>query len=237
MARRVDERPSRAPHREAQRVVDDAAGDLVVAGETRKDRQAGRVGGRPAAGPQAVRAHVPDCARSGVPRGPEVEELVERAGVAVDDDRVPVAVGGGPALDGDVGRNRVRAGIALLVVVEVDPGLRLRAAHDGDGDPDRAAVPESRAEVGVDVEIRADRPHDGGRALVQGQLVDPLVPDARGGKDRAVGRAGKRGRAARSERGERGSRRRGPRGEQASCSRCLPAREARQSPSWRSAAC
>jgi hypothetical protein len=46
----------------------------------------------------------------------EVEELVQRAGVAVDEDGVTVAVGVGPAFDRDVRRDGVRAGVALVLV-------------------------------------------------------------------------------------------------------------------------
>ena len=54
--RRVDVGAARALDGEAQRVVDHAARDLVVAGEAGQDRQARGVGRRPARGPHPVRA-------------------------------------------------------------------------------------------------------------------------------------------------------------------------------------
>jgi hypothetical protein len=72
---------------------------------------------------------------AGLPGRVEVEELAERAGVAVDDDRVTVAIRVRPALDGHVGRDRVRPGIALRVVVELDGRPGLRRPDDGDGIP------------------------------------------------------------------------------------------------------
>jgi hypothetical protein len=73
----------------------------------------------------------------------EVEELVEGARVALDEDRVPVAVGVRTAFDLHVPRDRIRAGVALLVVVEGDGEGRLRRVDDGDRNPDRPAVPEA----------------------------------------------------------------------------------------------
>src|SRR5439155_24061371 len=104
---------------EAQRVVDPAARDLVVAGEARQDRQPRSVGRRPAGGAQAVRPEVPDRAGAGMPapaRAAEGVELVERARVAVDDDRVAVAA----TLAKHVRRDRVRPTVALARVVETD---------------------------------------------------------------------------------------------------------------------
>ena len=52
---------------EAQRVVDPAAGDVLVTCEAGEDREAGRVGRRPAGRPELVRAEVEDRARAGPP--------------------------------------------------------------------------------------------------------------------------------------------------------------------------
>ena len=65
--RGVDVRLPRPRRGEAQRVVDDAARDLVVAREPGEDRQPGGVGRRPARGPQRVRAEIPDRTRAGLP--------------------------------------------------------------------------------------------------------------------------------------------------------------------------
>ena len=58
MAGGRDVRAARALDREAQRVIDHAARDLVVAGEPGEDRQPRGVGGGPAGGPQPVGAQV-----------------------------------------------------------------------------------------------------------------------------------------------------------------------------------
>ena len=142
--------------------------DVLVAGEAGQDRQAGRVGGRPAGRAKLVRAEIEDRARAGLPATAagrvEGEQLVELAAVAVDDQRVPVAVRAAAALDRDVRRDRVRALVRLVRVLERDAGLRLRAADDRDRDPDRPAFPEPGAEVGVHVVVDADRRRRSGRS-------------------------------------------------------------------------
>ena len=119
-------RPARARGREPQRVVDAAARDLVIACEARA-RSAGRP--RPPtsspAGRSAFERQVPHRARAGVParrRPGRREQLVELAGVAVDEQRVPVAVGCRPALDRHVRGNRVRSLVALVGIVEATRG-------------------------------------------------------------------------------------------------------------------
>jgi hypothetical protein len=118
----------------------------------------------------------------------EVEKLVERARVPVDDERVSIAVRIGATLDRDVVRDRIRPRVALVAVEEVDERRRLRLVHDRVGDPDRAAVPEAGAEVGVQSQVGSDRANERGRSLAHGQAVDGLVPDAASREDRALGR-------------------------------------------------
>ena len=67
----------------------------------------------------------------------------------VDDDRVPVAGRGAPALDLDAARDRIRPAVGLVGVLEGDARLALLLADDRDRDPDRRALPQPRAEVGV----------------------------------------------------------------------------------------
>ena len=180
---------------ETERVVDPAARDLLVAREPGEDRQAGGVGGRPAGGPEPVRAQVPDRAGAGAPAAVrarrEREELVELAAVAVDDQRVPVAVGVAAALDRDVRRNRVRTGVGLVGILERDARPRLRGADDGDRDPDRPALVEPGAEVGVEVVVEPDRRDDPFGVSRDGQAIDALVPRVRGREDGTRGRLGK----------------------------------------------
>jgi len=88
----VDPSVAGALEGDADRVVEVAGGDLVVADEAGEDRQPGGVGGGPAVGAAGGGAQVPRGSRVGVPvraRLGDVEgavELVELAGGAVDDE-------------------------------------------------------------------------------------------------------------------------------------------------------
>ena len=162
--------------------------DLVVAGEPGEDRQAGRIGRGPTCRPEPVRAQAPDRSRACPPAGAratEVVELVEPAGVAVDDQGVTVTVGGSPSFDAHTGRNRIRPSVGLVCVRERHLGLALRLADDGDRDPDRAAFPEARPEVRVHRLRRADRRHRRTRSRGHGKGVDAAVPRVVGGEERA----------------------------------------------------
>src|SRR5207249_5879487 len=136
------------------------ARDLVVAREPGQDGEAGRVRRGPAGRTETVRAEAPDRARARVPAGIERVQLVEAARRAVDADRVPIPVRLAAALDRDVRGDRVRPAVALLRVLEPHAHLRLRAADDGDRDPDRRTVPEARAEIRVEPGRGADRGDD-----------------------------------------------------------------------------
>src|SRR5581483_8407524 len=106
------------------------------------------------------RAEAPDRPGAGVPAAVQVlaqaEELVEAAGVAIDDQRVVVAA----ALDLDVVGDRVGAGVALVAVAERHGDGGLRAGDDRDRNPDRLAVPLARSEVGVEALVESDRRDD-----------------------------------------------------------------------------
>src|SRR3954452_18172183 len=95
--RGVDERLARAVRREAQRVVDAALLQVLVAREPRQDRQAGGVCRGPSLWPDLVRLQTPGRAGTGLPRLAAVlriggVELVELAGVAVDHDHVAITL-------------------------------------------------------------------------------------------------------------------------------------------------
>ena len=113
-----------------------------------------------------------------------------------------VAVGIGAALDVDAVRKGIGTRVALVVVLEVDGRKGGGRVDDGDRDADRAAVPEPRAEVGVEAEARADRANDPAGVLPHGQVIHPLVPDVRAGEDGAAGRSRKRLGSRRSHQGE-----------------------------------
>src|SRR5204862_6464491 len=128
-----DERLAGARRGEAQRVVDAARAQLLVARKAGQDRQAGSVGRRPALRAQVVGAQAPDRARARAPAGAAVErvgveERVQAAGVAVDDEHVAVAVGLRAALDPRAARDRVRALVGLVGVLEGDGDALLPAA-------------------------------------------------------------------------------------------------------------
>ena len=171
-------------------MVDHAAARLVVAGEAGKDRQAGRVCGGPAGGPNPVREQAPGRTGPGMPVAAllrEAAELVEAAGAAVEQERVVVAA----ALDVDALRDRVADVVALVVVLEGDARPRRLASDDVEGDADRRAFPEAGAEVSVKPGVDADRGDERRRVGGNRQAVDTPVPRIRLREDGAALRRGK----------------------------------------------
>jgi len=131
----------------------------------------------------------------------ERAELVEAAGVPVDQQCVMVA----PALDMGVPRDRVADAVALVGVLERDAGAGGRAANDVEREADRRALPEARAEVGVQAGAGADRRDDRGGALRHPEPVDALVPGVGCREDRTARRGGQPERVRRGARAaERG---------------------------------
>ena len=126
MASGIDVARRGARRGEPQRVVDRAAGHLVVAGQPGEDRQSRGVGGcpaRPGAAGRSARSKIaPEPARPAPPPLRRVGgvELVVGAGVAVDDDHVAVAGGARAALDRDARRQRIAVAVGLRGVVEAD---------------------------------------------------------------------------------------------------------------------
>src|SRR5256714_241606 len=101
-----------------------------------KDRHPRRVRRGPAERAQRVRAEGEDGARPGGPTGPtacEVEELVEHAGIAVDDQRVAIAA----TLNQGVGAQWVGTGIALARVLKGHRHGRVHVVDDVVGEPVR----------------------------------------------------------------------------------------------------
>src|SRR5207249_172331 len=104
---------------EADRVSDRARLHLVPAHQPGEKWQAGGIGRRPSQRAQRVRAEGEDRARPCRPRrsaAGEIVELVQRAGIAVDDQRVTIAA----ILDERIGPNRIWPQIALARVLERD---------------------------------------------------------------------------------------------------------------------
>ena len=199
------------------------AAHLVVAHQAGQDGQAGRVGRGPAVGPQGVGREVEDGARAGLPavaRLVGVVHLVEQLVVGVEHEHVAVAGAVGAALDGRVGRDRVRPGVALVGVVERDRHLGLRAGNDHVRDADRAAVPVG-AEVGVETRRRrrcwrCRRPSSGPRDTARCRVPGVVGREERDGDGRrgSVGSRRRRPQPAaereESAREREGSRRREP---------------------------
>src|SRR5205823_5842902 len=98
-------------------VVDRTRPHLVETEEPGQDGESGGVGRRPGVGAETVGPEVEDGARPGgrpAARVPRVVQLVEDASVAVDHERVTVASRVLAALDGRVGAEGIRAGVALV---------------------------------------------------------------------------------------------------------------------------
>ena len=200
MPRRPGERAARLRHGHPQRVPDPAAADLGVAREQRQDRQSRGVGARPAGGPQPRPAQVPGRAGAGVPAvtlAAEREQLVEPAARAVQQQRMAVAVGVRPALDVHAAGDRVAHAVGLAGVVEAHARARRAPPDDVVGDPDRPALPEAGAEVGLDRAADPDRADDRRGVGRDRQPVDALVGREREG--RAAGDGGRRGGGKRQE--------------------------------------
>ncbi len=184
VAGRIDVGLAGAVGREPQRVADRPGGDLVVADETGQDRQAGRIGARPAGRPEGVGAQVPGRAAPGVPAAARLrcrEQLEQPARVLVDHEDVPV----GAALDLRGRRDRIADLVGLVGVLEGDRRARRRR---GDDLP-RDAVAGVRAEVHVQPAVEADRADHRGRVRRDLAAVDADVPDVVDGEDRARRRA------------------------------------------------
>ncbi len=226
---------------------DDAGLHLVVAHESREDRQAGRVGRCPAGRSQRVRVEVPDrprpCGRTrrAVLR---VVELVEGARRRVDHDGVAVAGGVLTAFNGRRRAERIRPWVALVGVLERDGHPGLRRGHDGIGNAVGSRRVARGPEVGMQVRragIHAGQPR---RAVgVDREVGDGRVPDVVRREHGAVRRAG-HGRAGgrrrrRTNHGEAQPHRRGrhksdpSRGPASSHERPLPAGNDRTRPAGR----
>ena len=149
------------------------------------DVHAGRAAARSSAGSRSRPTRPPSRPPVLVQR----VELVERAGVAVDDQRVTVAVvevTGAPSIGTPAGIGYGPLSLSSAYS-NAHPRLRRRlAVHDDVRDADPRAVPEARAEVGVHGAADADRRDQRRRVRRDRQLVDRLVPDARRREDRAA---------------------------------------------------
>ena len=158
---------ARLRHGEADGMQNLARRHFVVAHQARKNRQTGGIGRGPSSRTKRIRFQIEDRARSGMPASIRlrmgVVEFVENAVALVDHQHVTIAgvTGPGPALYGRVGRYRISAVIAFVVVVESDVDLRLAAGNGDEGNADRCALIEARTEI----RVRGLRGADGGDVL------------------------------------------------------------------------
>src|SRR5579871_4740485 len=83
--------------------------------------------------------------------------FVQNAVVLIDDQHMPVAAALRAALNGRVGGDRVRTGVAFVGVLERDGDLCLLARHGDERNADRAAIPQAGAEIGMSRRAGADR--------------------------------------------------------------------------------
>src|SRR5512144_996186 len=102
------------------------------------------------------------------------------------------------ALDVDTLRERIADVVALVGVLEADTHPRRLARDDVERDPDRRALPEARAKVGVEAGSGADRGDKPCRVARDRKAVDPPVPRVGLRKDRAARRAGEPQRVGRA---------------------------------------
>ena len=181
----------------ADGVGDGARLHLVVAHQTGEDREARRVGRRPAAGPQGVGLEVPDRprARRRARRAVlGVVELVQGAGGRVDHEGVAVAGRLGPSFYGGGGPERVRARVALRGVLEGDVHQGLGGRHHRVGNAVGGAGVARGTEVRVQVgggAVHAGHPL--GAVGVDRQLRDVRVPHVVGREHGTVRRTRQRG--------------------------------------------
>ncbi|MEA2417227.1 MAG: hypothetical protein QOI58_3884 [Thermoanaerobaculia bacterium] len=207
----------RVTNGDAKRVADrNAAVHLVVADQSRKDRQPRGVGARPALGTACVRIERERCAGACRPvrSGPvQRVELVQHPVVAIDEQHVPVAIGvrivaRQSAFDplllrlrllGDrIARRTSRRGdVAFNVVVEGHGKQRLRAGDDDERHPvdRRRGIAAVAAEIGMHAAGRADVGDECAAVRIDRRRADVRVPPVAGRKERE--RLGKRAAALR----------------------------------------
>ena len=166
---------------------------LVIPHQTRKYRQAGRVGTGPARlrrGPHVVAVQVENGTARGAPAavrlGVAVAGLVKAVVVAVDHDHMTVARAGRAAFDGSIGRDGVRPRVAFgRVVGKHHRHARLAALHHHIRDADGRALPQARAKVREQAPVQADTGDQVVRVGIDRAAADVGVP-------RVVGRKGHR---------------------------------------------
>src|SRR6185369_15694827 len=114
------------------RVPDHPIFHLLVAHQSRENRETRGVGRGPAGGAKRIGIEVEDGAGAGSPASVSRIggiELVQFPVVAIDDQDVPVAGTPRATFDGRIGRDRVGPRITLVRVVEGDGALGRRPAH------------------------------------------------------------------------------------------------------------
>src|SRR5438552_3357034 len=97
--------------REAQSMGDPARLNLVVAHQTRENRQTGGIGGCPIQGPQSIARQIEHRSRAALPTPVRlrmrVPSLVQLLGIAVDDEHVTIPSRSRTSFDGCVRRKGI----------------------------------------------------------------------------------------------------------------------------------
>ena len=162
-------------------MLDRTGRNFVIAHQSRKDGKPGSIGRRPCVGPLLARQQIPCGSGVGVPCAApgctRVEQFVEPALAVVEHEHVPVAARVGIAFNRRIGRDRHRAGIALVGIgQQVHSHGTLAGVHDDIRDTDLAARIESGAEVGMNGSVPADKVDEGRRIRIHGRSRDVLIP-------------------------------------------------------------
>jgi hypothetical protein len=171
--------------READRVMDGAGRDFVVADESRKDGQTGSIGGSPRIWALFVTEKIPDCRGIGVPGiGLRVGaiELVQEAVGVIESQDVAIAVAGiRVTLDGICERDGHRAGITFTTVGgEIYGNIRLLQTANRIGNANGRPLVLTGAEIRMKPDRRANEIDDGAGIGVDHGGRDVLVPRAGG---------------------------------------------------------
>ena len=160
MAGRPDVGSAGSDCRETYGVVDCPDSDFIVTDQTGENGQPSRIGRGPPIRAQGVGAQIVDSPRAGLPGairlGVGAPGLVQLAMIAVHDQDMPVAAALRSTFDGYIQRDGVGTGVAFVGVLKADRHHWLGPRDEGEGDADRTAVPQPRAEIGMQVGVGAN---------------------------------------------------------------------------------
>src|SRR5271154_1874902 len=182
MRRRRHESGAAVLQCEAQRVLDRAAGHLVVTRKPSKHRKPRSVGGSPRQRPLLVAKQVPNSRGVRVPATVTLRvrtiQLIQPATAVIKYQHVPIAA---PRiripLDRRAGRHWHRPRIALVSVsCEIDHYRWLRRVHHDVGNSDARAVILARAKIRMHRIASSDEIYNGRGVRIHRRARDVLIP-------------------------------------------------------------